>query len=100
MLYPLTSTYPRYKEFQEMVWHEIQKTPPKLILDAAAIPTSILWDETADLDIMDRLNSLTKEDYVLDRAMLITGAHGEWIGADDNRLQQGVPCIRVFRRKD
>jgi hypothetical protein len=57
MIYPLTSTYPRYKEFQETVWREIQKTPPKLILDAAAIPTSILWDESADLDIMDHLRA-------------------------------------------
>jgi hypothetical protein len=99
MAYPLTASYPRYKEFQKTVWDEIEKTPPKLIIKVANIHYSFLWDGIADLDIMRRLNHLIGEDYAVDRVMLVTGSEGEWVEPGDSRLREGVPCIYVYRKK-
>lgn len=98
MMYPLTAEYPRYREFQQTVWREIQASPPKFILKVDNLPSSILWDKIADLDILRRLDTLLKESYSLDRVMVVTGSQGEWVSTGDPRLQQGAPCIYVFRR--
>jgi hypothetical protein len=99
MFYPLMASYTRYKEFQETVWSEIQRTPPKYVLDMVNIPTSFLWDGQADIDIVNRLNAWLQKEYVVDRVMLVTGLQGEWVATGDSRLQQGVPCVYVLRRK-
>jgi hypothetical protein len=99
MAYPLTASYPRYKEFQKTVWSEIEKTPPKLIIKVADIHYSFLWDGIADLDIMRRLDHLIGADYTVDRVMLVTESGGEWVEPGDSRLREGVPCIYVYRKK-
>ncbi len=100
MFYPLMSRgYPRHKEFQETVWNEVQRTPPKYILAMAYIPTSFLWDGVADIDIAKRFDELMKSDYSLEKIMLVTGSQGEWIAANDSRLQPGVGSIYVYRSR-
>jgi hypothetical protein len=98
MLYPLTSSYRRYMEFQDRAWNEIQQSPPRFILTMANIPASILWDGIADLRLVRRVEELIQREYALDRVMRVGGAQGEWIGADESRLDPGAPVIRVFRR--
>jgi hypothetical protein len=98
MLYPLTSSYRRYMEFQDRAWNEIQQSPPRFILTMANIPASILWDGIADLRLVRRVEELIQREYALDRVMRVGRAQGEWIGADESRLDPGAPVIRVFRR--
>jgi hypothetical protein len=99
MMYPLVRSYPRYGEFQETVWREIQASPPKMILVMQNIPTSFLWDRKADLKFVDRVDNLVREKYSVPRVMLVSGLEGEWVGPDDSRLNQPVPCVWVCLRK-
>ena len=99
MDYPLTASYPRYKEFQKTVWSEVEKTPPKVIIKVVNIHYSFRWDGIADLDIMRRLDQLIAEDYVADRVMMVGGSEGEWIEPGDSRFRPETPCIYVYRKK-
>ena len=63
MVYPLTRKYPRYLEFQEQVWKDIVRSSPTYILLVTNIPTSIVWDGQAKLDILNRLDALIKSHY-------------------------------------
>jgi hypothetical protein len=100
MFYPLLYKYPRYDEFQGTLWSEIHKKLPKYVLEMINIPTSFDWDGKADTKIMRRLEDWLKEDYVLERVMLLSEPEGEWISPDDKRLGANFPCIGVFRRKE
>jgi len=99
IIYPLMASYPRYKEFQERVWEEVRRNRPKVALDVVNIPASLLWDGKADLDIWNRLHGMLRDEYAVERAMLITGARGGWAAADDERLQRTTPVVYIFRRK-
>jgi hypothetical protein len=97
--FPLMAGYARYREFQETVWNETQKTPPKYVLTMVNIPTSFAWDRQADVGIMGRIDEWLGKEYVLDRIMLVTGLQGEWTTAEDSRLKEGARSICVYRRK-
>lgn len=99
IIYPLMASYPRYREFQERVWEEVRRNRPKVVLDMVNIPASLLWDGKADLDIWNRLHGMLRDEYAVERAMLITGARGGWAAADDERLQRTTPVVYIFRRK-
>jgi 4-amino-4-deoxy-L-arabinose transferase-like glycosyltransferase len=62
MIYPLTSAYPRYREFQERVWHDIEQNHPVYIL-FVNLPDSIAWDGKADIRIQGRVGQLVKKEY-------------------------------------
>ncbi len=99
MMYPLTASYPRYREFQQSVWQQVQASPPKFILKVDNIPYSILWDKLADLDLLRRLDALLRESYSLSRVMIVTGSLGEWVDPGDSRLKEGAPCVYIFKRR-
>jgi hypothetical protein len=99
MLYPLTSSYPRYREFQEAMWKQIQSAPPPYILAVVNIPWSFLWDGRADMDFLSRIQQWTQGKYAVDRALTVTGLRGDWVIDGDHRLEQGAPCIFVLKRK-
>jgi hypothetical protein len=98
LFYPLMASHPRYKEFQETTWKEIQRTPPKYVLAMVSIPTSFLWDGKADPEIVRRLDNWLSREYAIERVMLVTGFAGEWVGAADSRVRKNVPRIYVLRR--
>jgi MFS family permease len=100
MLYPLTSTYPRYHEFQETVLSQIQRDPPQYILSLVNIPWSYLWDGMADMDFLVRMQKWMQQEYTVDRAMTVTGLHGDWILDGDSRLQQGTPCVFILKKRE
>lgn len=100
IFYPLMASYPRYREFQERVWEEVRTNRPKVALDMVNIPASLLWDGKADLGIWNRLHGMLRDEYVVERAMLIAGPRGDWVDVGDGRLRQGVPVVYIFRRKN
>jgi hypothetical protein len=99
MLYPLMTTHPRYREFQQTMIGELQRNPPKYIVALLNIPTSILWDQAADPEIMRVIRSSAETNYTVERIRLVSGPHGEWVQPDDSRLTRDSPLIYIFRRK-
>jgi hypothetical protein len=99
MMYPLTSSYPRYKEFQETVWNDLQKAPPRFILKAANISSSFAPDGIADVAIFDRLDNLIRSNYVVDQVLLLTEFQGAWV-SNGGAIPPKASGIYVCRRKD
>jgi Dolichyl-phosphate-mannose-protein mannosyltransferase len=99
MIYPLMTTHPRYKELQHQMLAEVTQNPPKYIVAILHIPTSFMWDQAADPEIMRSLDALIDRDYTLDRARSVSGLNGEWIEAGDGRLQSDAPFLYIFKRK-
>jgi hypothetical protein len=99
MFYPLTSSYPRYKGFQQTVWNDLQKAPPKVILETANMTSSIMWDGVADIAILGRLNNLIRSNYVVDQVLLVSKYRGAWVSSG-GAIPPNASCIYVFKRKD
>jgi hypothetical protein len=99
MLYPLMSSFPRYKEFQATVWRELQKDPPKYVLQIINIPATFQWDGKAVLDGVNRIGQWFRRDYVFERAMIVKGLQGEWQTDANSKISPNIPYILVFKRK-
>lgn len=93
MIYPLTSSYPRCREFQERLWREIQQSRPKYVL-FVNIPTSILWDGKADLEVLRRVDAWISRDYAVEAVMTV-GEKGRLIPAEEGK----APPDEVIRSK-
>ncbi|MBI4456090.1 MAG: glycosyltransferase family 39 protein [Acidobacteria bacterium] len=103
MIYPLTSRYPRYREFQEKAWQEIQENRPKYIL-LVNIPTSILWDGKADLQIVKRLDDMIGQRYSIEAVMLVKDARGKLVVTGDQdvpsrEITESQSNIYIYRSK-
>jgi hypothetical protein len=70
MVYPLTSSYRRYGEFQRRYWREARANLPKYVL-LVDVPTSILWDGVADLRILRDVEGWMDRDYALEAVMTV-----------------------------
>jgi hypothetical protein len=90
MIYPLTSVHARYKEFQKTMWADVQRTPPKLILEVKNIEFSFLRDDDADLEILRNLTDDIARHYTLERRVPVGAAGAS--PADDS------PAVYVYRR--
>jgi hypothetical protein len=99
MIYPLTNSYPRTKEFQQTVWNDLQKALPRVILKVANIPGSYMWDGVADISILDRLDDLIRRNYVVDQVLLVNKYQGVW-ASSDGAIPPKASCIYVCKRKD
>lgn len=78
MFYPLMASYPRYKEFQQKVWEEINNIRPKYVI-TIRLQTSILWDRRADLWILNKSKEMVVGGYLLEAVMTIKNPKGELI---------------------
>jgi hypothetical protein len=97
--YPLMASYERYREFQDKLWNEVHRTPPKYILYMVKVPTSFAWDRQADVQIMERIDKWLSTEYTMERVMLVTDLQGEWTNQEDSRLKTGIASVCIFRRK-
>jgi hypothetical protein len=100
MTYPLLTTHPRYREFQEQMWSQAQRAKAKYAVAVLHLPFSMGWDRSASTDILDNFQSLLSQHYDLERVMGISDSEGTWIDPDDPRLQSGDPFVYVFRRRN
>jgi hypothetical protein len=75
LIYPLMSSYPRYKEFQKNAWKEIIQNSPKYII-STNIAQSFLYDGEADLWIKSKKNELLSRDYKLEAIMTVGNEKG------------------------
>jgi hypothetical protein len=98
MAYPLTTNYPRNMEFQDKVWGEIQRNPPKLVLDLVDISGTMMWDGKARLKFFQRMDDLLRRDYEVVAVMIVTATHGGWLAAG-SQVPQNAPRIYVCKRK-
>ena len=79
MIYPLTrKEYPRYREFQERVWQDIQHNRPTYIL-LVNIPTSTLWDGRAELPLLEHLDELVRREYFVEAVMPVREPKGRLV---------------------
>ncbi len=99
MIYPLTSVHARYKEFQNAMRADVQKNPPKYILDIKNIESSFAWDGDADPGFLQNLSDFIARHYTLERRMLVSGPEG-WIGKGDSLPSPESPVVDVYRRSD
>lgn len=99
MLYPLMTDHPRYREFQETMWHEAQQEKPKYVVAVLHVPFSLGWDQKADIGIMHKFENLLQTDYELERVKMVGGVEGGWLDPEDPRLQSDNPFVYLFRRK-
>ncbi|MBI3940350.1 MAG: glycosyltransferase family 39 protein [Acidobacteria bacterium] len=95
MIYPLTASYPRYREFQETVWRQVQQSRPKYVL-LVNIPTSILWDGKADLEIFRRIDQLITRDYTVEAVMAVGGEEGKLFVVDTGK----APSEEIVRNRN
>ena len=65
MIYPLTSVHDRYKEFQETLREDVQKTPPKYVVDVSKIGSSIAWDGVGNVELLRNLRGFIAQHYRL-----------------------------------
>ncbi len=68
--YPLLQSFPRHKEFQKSVLEQINKNLPKYII-FVDISTSLMWDEKADMLILNQVGKIIQKDYIIESMMLI-----------------------------
>lgn len=103
LIYPLMSSYPKYKEFQQQTWKDIQKNKPEYII-FVGLPTSFLYDGKADLWILKKTIELISGEYNLEAVMTINHPKGRLIkiaemrNANETLAQQHFP-IQIFRKK-
>jgi len=76
MIYPLMRSFPRYMEFQQRAWEEIEKNTPSYII-TMKFGESILWDGKADLWIYRKLGEKLKKDYFLEAVMTVEKPKGK-----------------------
>ena len=76
MIYPLMSVYPRYREFQQKVWEEINIARPKYIV-TVELPTSLAWDGEADLWLVKKTREIIAQSYYLEAVMTIDYPKGK-----------------------
>ena len=74
MIYPLTSVHGRYQEFEKKMWADVQAARPKYILAAVGIPSSVAWDESADLQIVRNTCGLIGQSYARVRRFPVSGS--------------------------
>ncbi len=99
MAYPWMASYPRYREFQEQLWHQLQAVPPKYVLDIVNLPDTLLWDGKANLEVIRQIRQWLRREYQISGVMAVTGSQGGWLTSADSPLLRTAPCVYVFRRK-
>ncbi|MBT3378078.1 MAG: hypothetical protein HN742_39830 [Lentisphaerae bacterium] len=63
MMYPLMSPrFPRYREFQERTWEEVQEAKPSCIV-VIGLQSSLLLDTQGDLRMLDQIGALLDDQY-------------------------------------
>ncbi|MBI2820860.1 MAG: glycosyltransferase family 39 protein [Acidobacteria bacterium] len=103
-IYPLTSSYPRYREFQQKLWQQLQQTRPKYIV-LVNIPTSIGWDGKAELQIlMNRLDGMIQTNYSIEAVMVIKDSGSRLLAVDgssapDDEIIRSRTNIYIYRAK-
>ena len=85
MAYPLTRVFPRYLEFQERVWRDVEANRPAYIV-LVNIPTSTLWDGKARLEILQKLDSLIQSDYRIEAVLPVRPPRGTLMALGEGQM--------------
>lgn len=104
LFYPLMSSYPKYMEFQQRTWKDIQENDPKYII-FIEIQTTFLYDGKVDLWILKKTQELLSAGYDLEAVMTIDYPKGRIITISEKEtgnetLKREYSPIRIFRKKD
>jgi hypothetical protein len=75
MVYPLTWTWPRHREFQERVWAEIEQRRPTYIL-LAHTPYTLVRSPAIDPFFEQHLTALGRQAYRLEAVLLVDPVRG------------------------
>lgn len=104
LIYPLMSSYPRYMEFQQQAWAEVQTNKPKYII-LIKISTSLAYDKKANLWILEKTRELLSSEYEIEAVVSLSHPKGSIItiaeaGTSNDINNQNDYPIEIFRIKE
>jgi hypothetical protein len=95
LIYPLTWTWPRHREFQERVWAEIERWRPTYII-LARIPFSLVRSPAIDSFFEDHLTALAERAYRFEAAVVADSDGRVRFTAEGPDSSAGGPDVRVL----
>jgi hypothetical protein len=103
MIYPLMRRqYIDHQVYQNKTIEQIQTNKPAYIV-WVMVPTSLLWDQEADLPILQFLNAYGEKNYRMDGLLLFNHQVQEWqwqpnVNMDTGRVDMATPHIALYKR--